>query len=141
MRGSGAEKMPPPGSRAESIRSELGLRTSSRSKAAPGRASGSPAQWLRSVSCDRPERSSTLEKLPPSRSRPSLDMAYSASPPAPAAPASPAPTTPQGLGDVSQLQDALAQALCGIEGLPDPIPEVPEEASEASWTTRMSSVK
>lgn len=124
---SGAEKMPPPGSRAESIRSELGLRTSSRSKAAPGRASGSPAQWLRSVSCDRPERSSTLEKLPPSRSRPSLDMAYSASPPAPAAPASPAPTTPQGLGDVSQLQDALAQALCGIEGLPDPIPEVPEE--------------
>lgn len=126
--------MPPPapgapGGRAESIRSELGLRSSSRSKAAPGRASGSPAQWLRSVSCDRPERSSTLEKLPPSRSRPSLDMAYSASGPAPcAAPAAPAPPTPQGLGDVSQLQDALAQALCGIEGPPaDPMPEVPEE--------------
>lgn len=108
---------------ASALRSELGLRSSSRSKAAPApsRASGSPAQWLRSVSCDRPERSATLEKLPPSRSRPSLDMAYSAEAPVPPAPAP--PSTPQGLGDVSQLQDALAQALCGIEGPADPIPE------------------
>ena len=114
-----------PPTRAESIRTELGLRTSSRSKATPGRASGTPAQWLRSVSCDRSERSSVLEKLPPTRSRPSLDTAYSASPAAPpAAPRAPQPPTPQGAGDVSQLQDALAHALCGIEGIQaEAIPE------------------
>lgn len=129
----GTELRPPPPKlahqstppRAESIRTELGLRTSSRSKAPPGRASGTPAQWLRSVSCDRPERSSVLEKLPPTRSRPSLDTAYSASPAVPpAAPRAPQPPTPQGAGDVSQLQDALAHALCGIEGIQaEAIPE------------------
>lgn len=108
---------------AVAIRAELGLRSSSRGAAAPGRASGTPAQWLRSGSCDRPSRSrdtaATLERLPPSgRRRPSLENAYSSPSPAPA------PPTPQGAGDVSQLQDALSHALCGVEGVQvEPIPE------------------
>eukprot|EP00439_Symbiodinium_sp_Y106_P053692 s134_g7.t1 len=101
---------------AAAIRNDLGLKQPSRSSMAtppPGRASGSPAQWLRSASCDRPQperQSAVLEKLPAARSRPSLD-AYSSAKPAPAA-----PPTPQGEGDVSQLQDALAHALCNVEG-------------------------
>jgi len=97
----------------------------------PNRASGSPAQWLRSASCDRPQPERTfavLEKLPATRSRPSLD-AYSSDKLAPCA-----PPTPQGEGDVSQLQDALAHALCDVEGVHvDPtIHTIPEEILSAT---------
>lgn len=118
-----------PNPTAAAIRNDLGLKQPSRSSMAtppPARASGSPAQWLRSASCDRPQperQSAVLEKLPATRSRPSLD-AYSSAKPAPAA-----PPTPQGEGDVSQLQDALAHALCNVEGVHSEtaIQTIPEE--------------
>ncbi|OLP94929.1 hypothetical protein AK812_SmicGene22996 [Symbiodinium microadriaticum] len=118
-----------PNPTAAAIRNDLGLKQPSRSSMAtppPARASGSPAQWLRSASCDRPQperQSAVLEKLPATRSRPSLD-AYSSAKPAPAA-----PPTPQGEGDVSQLQDALAHALCNVEGVHSDtaIQTIPEE--------------
>eukprot|EP00931_Biecheleriopsis_adriatica_P086606 TRINITY_DN61238_c0_g1_i1.p1 TRINITY_DN61238_c0_g1~~TRINITY_DN61238_c0_g1_i1.p1 ORF type:complete len:808 (+),score=175.63 TRINITY_DN61238_c0_g1_i1:111-2534(+) len=99
------------------------------------RASGNPAKWLRSASCGgersgHSERSSVLEPLAPTgeRRRPVLDT-Y-ATPRAGHLPAQ--PPTPQGIGDVSQLQDALAHALCHVDGMRSDQGTIPEEILSAT---------
>lgn len=109
------------------------------------RASGSPAQWLRGEAGRSGEASQCgsppgLAASPPRaamaagsavaahRSAAATLGAVASSDAAPPRAGSPGPPTPRGEGDISQLQDALANALCGVEGRPAFGEAIPEEA-------------
>eukprot|EP00930_Biecheleria_cincta_P001079 TRINITY_DN102241_c0_g1_i1.p1 TRINITY_DN102241_c0_g1~~TRINITY_DN102241_c0_g1_i1.p1 ORF type:complete len:828 (-),score=184.35 TRINITY_DN102241_c0_g1_i1:50-2533(-) len=123
-RGRGRAGKPPTGRRSAGHLLDPNESRASGGRISPAqRASGHPAQWLRSQS----EGRSVMEKLDP----PEASYARNWGEGLPNPPKSPVPPTPKGSGDVSQLQDALAHALCGVEGRHSE-ETIPEEIFDAT---------
>lgn len=110
------------------------------------RASGSPAHWLRSQQGTSVIETShgTQSRTPAAVAAGGATAAFATAAAALAASvdsrcqqvSSPCPPTPQGEGDVTLLQDALANALCSVQGMPA-LSEgsITEELAQAAFKT------